>query len=342
MSAQTAKIQAWTFTTPGHPNCLSKTTLPAPKASELKPTQLLIRTYTTALNPVDVQIQNLPVFNIPIWPLNVPKLTGCDFAGEVLATGNAVSDFKPGDHIMGVSMWQGWNGTLGEVIIADTTSGCFVKKPQNWSWEKAGGVSLVWLTARTMIENATRAIATSKAKKLAVLGGSSATGMYVVQIAKQRGWDVLASCSGRNTDFVRSMGAGTVVDYTSQSVREEVKRWGPDAIIDCVGGTECLDLAKRYITIVGDKTSRSSMGGSLIYFWNPRMFARWALGRLGLGVEYDCSNIQMVKAWLEEATELPEEKVIVDSVFSFDDAMDAFAKLNTGRARGKVIVKVKE
>lgn len=68
-------------------------------------------------------------------------------------------------------------------------------------------------------------------------------------------------------DFVRNtLGADEVVDYTKQNVREEVRKFKPDAIIDNVGGTECVGLSKRYIGIVGDKTSRVSMGGPLTYF----------------------------------------------------------------------------
>lgn len=333
-------MKAWTFTKSGYPSCLTQTTLPAPTADTLKPTHLLIRPRATAINPVDIQIQNLPVFNIPVWPFNVQKITGCDFAGTVLATGSSTS-FKQGDEVMGVSLWQGWNGTMAECIVVDTANGCVVRKPESWSWEKAAGMPLVWLTARTMIGNAEAAMEKSSSKRIAVLGGSSATGMYCVYLAQQRGWKVLSTCSGRNAEFVGSMGAGDVVDYTQKSVRDEVRRYEPDTIIDCVGGTECLDLAKRYITIVGDKTTRTSMGGAMIYLWNPQMFVRWAMGRLGLSsVEYDCSNIQMVKEWLEEAYEVPEDKVIVDSVFEFDQAKEAFEKLNTSRARGKVVVKV--
>lgn len=71
------------------------------------------------------------------------------------------------------------------------------------------------------------------------------------------------------------MGTDLVVDYTKEKVPEEVKEFQPVAIVDCVGGAECLGIARRYVTIVGDKTSRTSMGGSLIYLYHPRMVLRW-------------------------------------------------------------------
>jgi reticulon-4-interacting protein 1, mitochondrial len=64
---------------------------------------------------------------------------------------------------------------------------------------------------------------------------------------------------------VKSMGADQVVDYTQTSVPAAIRAAKPTAIIDCVGGSECLGIEKRYITIVGDKTTRTAMGESLIY-----------------------------------------------------------------------------
>ena len=177
-------------------------------------------------------------------------------------------------------------------------------------------------------------------RKLVVLGGSSSVGMYVVQLAAQRNWEVLATCSSRNTEFVKSMGASTVVDYNANDVPDAIKQYKPAAIIDCVGGTTCLGLADRYVTIVGDKTGRSSMGGAAIYLWNPQMVARQLLGRFGLGKSYDCINLEFKKDWLEETLKLDQEKIIIDSTWQFDQVGEAFERLNTGRTRGKVIVKV--
>jgi reticulon-4-interacting protein 1, mitochondrial len=173
-------------------------------------------------------------------------------------------------------------------------------------------------------------------KRLVVLGGSSAIGMYTIFIAKARGWKVLTSCLGRNADFVtNTMGADEVAEYTVESVPGWVKAWKPDAIVDCVGSTECLGIAKRYVTIAGDKTARATMGGtSLLY---PRMVLTWVWGRFRWGERYDCIMLDQ-KEYLHEVVDmLPAEKIMVDSTFAFEDAKKAFEKLNTGRARGKVV-----
>jgi len=229
-------------------------------------------------------------------------------------------------------------GTMQQLAVIDTKTSAVTLKSSDWSWQEAASLPLVWLTARTTIA-AVEPYITSR-KKIAVLGGSSSTGMYAVHIAKSRGWSVISSCSGRNADFVTSMGADEIIDYTSSSVPERVKAFAPDAIIDCVGGTGCIGLAKRYVTIVGDKTSRATMGGAAIYLWHPRMLLRMLLGRTGLGNPYDCVNLELNAKYLEETLRLPREKITIDSIFEFDQVPDAFERLNTARTRGKVVVRI--
>lgn len=238
-------------------------------------------------------------------------------------------------------------GTLCEVAHLPSASATVVKKPEGWTHTQAASLPLVWLTARTCIECIDPYVRETPIKRLVVLGGSSATGMYTIFLAEEQGWKVLTSCSNRNADFVtNTMGADEVVDYTVESVPDRVRAWKPDAIVDCVGGTECLSIAKRYVTIVGDKTARSTMGGSLLYLFHPRMVLRWLWGRFGWGEKHGCIFLNQKKEYLEEAVRvLPADKIMVDSTFAFEDAQKAFERLNTGRARGrargKVVVEVR-
>ena len=94
------------------------------------------------------------------------------------------------------------------------------------------------------------------------------------------------------------------------------------------------------MTIVGDKTSRMVMGGAAIYLWNPQMLVRSWLGRFGFSYAYDCVNLELKRPFLAETLRLPQDKIIIDSTYNFDQVREAFERLNTGRARGKVVVKV--
>ncbi|GAM82317.1 hypothetical protein ANO11243_002960 [Dothideomycetidae sp. 11243] len=331
--------RAWVYNHEGYPRGLRLTSLPT--KSTLSPTELRVRVKAAAINPVDIQLMNLPLWSyLPPFLAAPERATAEDFSGVVEAAGENAG-FKAGDEIFGMVMILS-TGTLQEVIQFDAASAVLAPKPSQWSWEQAAALPLVYLTARTMIASVTPYVGTSGKPRVAVLGGSSSTGIYCVQLAAARGWEVIASCSGRNTDLVRDMGATQVLDYTTTSVPEKIRTFAPDAILDCVGGTECLGLARRYVTIVGDKTSRASVGGSVIYLWNPRMLIRSILGRLGLGRSYACINLESNRKYLEETVGMAIEKIVIDSTFNFEDAAAAFERLNTGRARGKVVVRVSE
>ncbi|KAM5378126.1 hypothetical protein ACJZ2D_004584 [Fusarium nematophilum] len=280
----------------------------------------------------------LPIWSIP--GLNKPKVPGCDFADVVIAAGDGTA-LKADDYVFGFSPPLLSSGTLAEVVHLEARGASIVlKKPPGWDHVHIAGLPLAWLTAWTLIQHCEAHTAPGKGK-LVFLGGSSSVGMLVVRVAKQRDWAVLASCSSRNRDFVLKMGASEVVDYTRDSVPQAVSEFYPDAIVDCVGGTECLGLANQcYVTTVGDKTSRASLGGSLLYFTNPRMLLRWAWGWMGLGTRYDCINLEPRADYLEEGMKMEQDMVKVDGVFNFNDVKAAFERLNSAKTRGKVIVKL--
>lgn len=344
-----AQHKAWTYYTTGYPQALSLTTQPTPDPTILKPTYLQIKIKSAALNPVDVQLMNLPIWSLPY--LNSwPKGVGEDFSGIVISAGPEAKakGFKEGDEVFGIHMGPGGPGTVAEIFTADVEADTILRKPSGWNWNQAAALPLVWLTARTCIDRVEPYMQAQGSNKTLVLGGSSGVGMYVVLLAKQRGWKTVATCSSRNSEFVASMGASSTIEYTSSDVRTEVTKLSPTAIIDCVGGTECLGIAQRYVTIVGDKTSRSSMGGSAIYLWNPQMYFRRiigrvpVIGRLFVKEVYDCINLDMHEEWLKETLELDQEKILIDSTYGFDDLKGAFERLNTGRSRGKVVIEVEK
>lgn len=340
-SGEGSKVKAWIHTKAGYPETLQfkDVSVPAKPAAH----HVLVKIHASSINPVDIQLMNLPLFNLPY--LSGQKLLARDFSGVVLATSPEVSDYQKGDAICGVIPdFMGNSGSLMEVSHIDTRLACMIKKPAQFSHVQAASLPLVFLTARTSISKVEPDLTKSpaSANRLVILGGSSSTGIYSVKLAKKRGWTVLSSCSHRNTDFVKSLGADEIVDYTTSSnaVVDAVKKFKPDAIIDCVGGTETIGLAKHYVTIVGDKTSRSSMGGAALYLTNPWMLLRYYMGSFGLVPRYECINLEGRKDWLEELNSFGAEDAVVDTVFSFDKTKEAFEKMNTGRCRGKVVIEV--
>lgn len=357
----------WVYSTGGFPACLRQATYTAPPPSTLKPTEIQVRVKAFAINPVDVQAMNLYRTSPSLlpWPLSLlssadpnQEHDACeDFSGTVTHAGPDAG-FQPGDEVFGMTMAPlNGKGSASEVLTIDTADNSAVamaKKPEHWGHAEAAAVPLVWLTARVLIERVQASIEKSTDKWLVVLGGSSSTGMYTVRIAKARGWKVLATCSGRNVDFIKGqLGADEVVDYTAvsslpaeiyQKLLPSIQKGDGVIIADCVGGTECLYDAKlgskitRFVTIVGDKSDRSSMGGPVMYAFYPRMAARWIWGQLGLGAYYDCVVLQTKREWLEEAGRmLAKENIVIDSKFSFDELPEALQRMIEGKVRGKLV-----
>lgn len=334
-----SEVKSWVYTRAGYPETLQlqKTTIPARPA----PHHVLVEIRASAVNPVDIQLMNLPLNSLPL--LDGPKIAGRDFAGVVLAAAPETG-LAAGDEVMGLTLALDGSGTLTAVAHLDARRCCIVPKPARLAWAQAAGLPLVGLTARTAVERCAPFMRPQHAShRLVVLGGSSATGLHALRLARARGWTALASCSARNAALVRAAGAAEVVDYTAgpAAVRAAVRAFRPDAVVDCVGGTDCLGLAPQYVSVVGDKTGRDALGGSVLYLWHPRMLLRWLLGCLGLGASYECIMLEMRRDWLADvaaAAAAAPDDVVIDSTYPFDKADEAYARLNTGRARGKVVV----
>lgn len=349
MSSQ--KVRAWTYTG-GYPSTLKLSTTSVPTEAHVAPNHALVKIAACALNPVDIQYMNMPKWKYPSFlggDLS-EKTTVMDFSGTVVAGGG--SQFQPGDEIFGMALqaYRPGGGSLSEMADFDLATTPAVKKPADWSFETAAAISLVWLTAKACIDAVAPWVEKTKSKRVAILGGSSSTGIYSVILAKRRGWKVVATSSARNKDFVlEKLGADEHVDYTTQETRRAVGSFQPDAVIDCVGGTECIGLpgSKRYISIVGDKTGRTTMGGPYTYYdyYHPiraaTQWIRWARGHYALGESYDVVILNPKKELLEEAKEtLSSDQVYLDSLHAFEDAKTAFERLNSGRAKGKVVIKL--
>ncbi|GJN92221.1 hypothetical protein Rhopal_005251-T1 [Rhodotorula paludigena] len=369
-------FRAWTHSSPPFPSTLSLQQQTPPTPAHLQPHQILVEVHAAALNPVDVQFCNLPIFRLPA--LSYPRGIGCDFAGVVLAKGKDVKDLEMGAQVMGVSMAPLADvngGVLSEISVIDTTRATVVRKPPHLSWSQAAAVPLVYLTARTCLsvpyfvlprsasENPTSPASHRIQPAVVVLGGSSAVGQYAIQLAKKRlHAKVVVTCSGKNADFVKSLGADEVVDYTAEDVVGRLLALRPDSgyvtIIDCVGGRQVLDHAAAllsprsrdypqggsFTTIVGDKTERSALGGSMLYWWHPRMFLRMVRGWYGRGARYSCIMLKSDKAWLGEIGHAVADEgfqVPIDSEFAFEQVEEAYKRLETSRATGKIVVKVR-
>ncbi|SPO06398.1 probable zinc-binding oxidoreductase [Cephalotrichum gorgonifer] len=221
---------------------LVKKSLPVPTPGEH---QVLVKIIFTAQNPTDVQSFDGNVFGDD-------AVLGCDFVGTVEATGPGVTKVRQGMTIAGL-VWGGEIAGLGAYCgytIADDRI-CF-PIPEGASLEQASTIPLAATTAWLALFSKDCLNIDRKAKDkepILIWGGSSSVGNYATQIATMYGHEVIATCSPRNTDFVRSLGAKHVFDYNDEKVVENIREAAPKLrlVFDTIGGPTSSETASRAI-----------------------------------------------------------------------------------------------
>ncbi len=307
------------------------------------PDDVLVEIHAAALNVIDSKIRN-GEFKL-ILPYKPPFVLGADFAGIVRQVGANVTRFAVGDAVYG-SPRQGRIGTFAERIAVDQAD--VALKPVNLSMEEAASIPLVGLTAwQVLVERAKL----KRGQKVLIHAGSGGVGTFAIQLAKHLGLHVATTAGTSNLDLVRDLGADTVVDYKTQDFAELVS--GYDVALNSLDGKT---LAKSLDTL--------KPGGKLISISGPPdpAFARqqglnWGLRLvmrlLSAGIrakarrrEISYSFLFMQASGEQLATiatliEGGEIRPVVDRVFPFAELNDAMAYIDTGRAKGKVVVSIR-
>lgn len=357
---------------------LSETKVTTP---EITDEEVLIKIKAAALNPVDEQLAQSGTLLLrfmganPLPSVDTPWTPANDFSGIITAAGSK-SNWKVGDEVFGMKPFGPLDGrgTLQEYIVGNDTWP-MIRKPANLKWTEAAALPLVYMTVHdALVKYGKLPFNPGKEdqeRSVLILGGSSGTGSVGIQLAKKMGLKVVTTCSKRNIDFVKSLGADEVIDYTEGKVVPTAlnSQYAPYAVVlDCVGGKEVVSHIDTlllddptaphlgiYVTIVGDKTGRDAMGGATTNYYYPSQALRAFRGRLRdtipawvpfkswvAGKRYECIMLQPTKEIMDSIPEFLKsiDKVIVDSTWDFSDTPRAYEKLESGRAVGKVIVEV--
>ena len=215
-------MKAVTINQYGDPSVLTYTDVKRP---EPKPDEVLVHTRAAAVNPVDWKIrQGLG----EMFGLQLPIILGCEIAGTIEALGSEVRDFKEGAPVYAYVSLQR-NGGYAEYTIAKTDE--IAPKPESLDFENAAAIAVGALTSQQAIFDTARL---QGGQKILITGASGGVGLMAVQLAKANGAFVIATASGKNENFVRSLGADEFVDYTREKFEEVVKE--VDVVYDTVGG----------------------------------------------------------------------------------------------------------
>jgi NADPH:quinone reductase-like Zn-dependent oxidoreductase len=351
-----------TYTSPSSPPHLTHTPLPA-----LGPHDIIVKVHAAAINPVDIQLWGNPLIGFLF--SKKEKGIGRDYAGTIAALGSALqnssqSRWEVGDRVFGLCNRPVGEGTFTQYLRI-LPGEPIAKMPRAWVFEEAAAVPLVVLTAFACLDwlPPPPKSPNMEERRVVVCGASGGVGMWAVQLAKKvYGCHVAAICSGRNADFVRGLGADEVIDDLEQNVAETLLASRPegrkyDLYVDCVGGTQIFEHWHKllhkdaaYITIVGDKTSRTAMGGPLTYFTYPSQIWRHVYGYF-VGPRYANVLLYQKSELLEQVAKLADDQGVqvvvqhvVKGILSETEHSDAWEKVNgymiEGRVCGKIVVSI--
>lgn len=303
---------------------------PEPTTAD-SPNCYIIQTRTAALTRGEL------AWPEPLEP-DIP-VPGYDFAGVVIATPTTPGEkvFQPGSEVYGLTYPFSRKGNAREITVANEQG--IWPKPKNLSWEEAASASLSALTAWQALfvhgKLSPPGTSSNVGKRVLVTAASGGVGIWAVQLAHQAGIEVVATCGPSNLGYVASLGADTVLDYTSTNLVdwlvEDDKRRRFDVVLDCVGGqtlSEAWKLAKQDGTII-----------SVAEPPDPK--------RPGVGVAEGVKGVWFIveanRSQLGSITELIESgkcRCQVDRVYGLDEWREAFERLEGGHARGKVVLRM--
>jgi NADPH:quinone reductase-like Zn-dependent oxidoreductase len=314
--------------------------VPAP---ELRADEVLIQVHAAAVNLIDAKLRN-GEFKL-ILPYRTPFVLGHDVAGVVVRVGPRVRQFKAGDEVY-ARPDDLRIGTFAEFVAIKEDA--VAMKPRNLTMEEAASIPLVGLTAwQALVERARL----QKGQKVFIQAGSGGVGTFAIQLAKHLGATVATTTSAGNAALVKSLGADVVIDYKQAAFEEQLH--GYDVVLNSQDG----ETLKKSLSVL-------KPGGQLISISGPPdprfaediqspWLVKQVMRALSFGVRRQAQRLQLSYAFLfmkasgnqlRQIASLIESgaiRPVVDKVFPFESTNEALAYVESGRARGKVVIKLR-
>ncbi|MDN6885047.1 NADP-dependent oxidoreductase [Variovorax sp. CAN2819] len=319
---------------------LKSTEMPEP---ELRDDEVLVEVHAAGVNLLDTKIRD-GEFKL-ILPYRLPLVLGHDVAGVVVRVGRRVQQFRPGDEVY-ARPDDFRIGTFAEFVAVKEAS--LALKPKGVSMVEAASLPLVGLTAwQALVEKAKL----KKGQKVFIQAGSGGVGTFAIQLAKRLGATVATTTSTANVALVKSLGADVVIDYKSQDFEELLHDY--DVVLNSQDG-KTLDKSLRVLKRGGKLISISGppdpeFGKEIAAPGFVRLVVRLLSAGVrrkarGRGIGYSFLFMRANGGQLREITRLVDAEAIrpvIDRVFPFEATNEALAYVEAGRAKGKVVIKVK-
>lgn len=335
-------MRAFLLTKYGGPEATALREVPRPDPG---PGEILVRVHAAGLNPVDFKIRNGMLKVIERYRL--PAVMGNELAGVVDVGESRGSQFATGDRVF-TRMPKNAMGAFADYAIVPEH--LLAKMPSALNFEAAAGVPLAGLTALQALRDE---LHLEKGSRVFIPGGAGGVGTLAIQIAKWLGAEVTTTASPRGRALVERLGADIVVDYTTQRFEDHVRDM--DGVFDLIGGETLLksfQVVKRggkIVSIAGTpepNTARIDLGrGPFLaaLFWLASYRLRAEARKHGVTYRYlfmhpSGTELSELAALIEHNRLEP----VIDRVFPFADIAEAFAYLESGHAKGKVVVQMQQ
>lgn len=295
---------------------------------------VLVRVHATSVNAADWHIVRAdPSIARLQMGLRKPSfaIPGCDFAGVVDSVGKDVTTVGPGDEVFASSFMHGFGAFAERVSVSERL---VAPKPSNLTFEQAAAVPLAAMTALQGLRDHGHVGA---GDKVLIVGASGGVGTFAVQIARALGAEVTGVCSTANTEMVRSLGAHHVIDYTAADFTDGSRRY--DLILQAAG-TSSARACRRALTAKGtllqiSGTSDNHWIGPLSRMLSGRLLSPFVSQTItSFTVQPNGDDLGVLRTMVEAGEVAP----VVDRTYSLTDIHDAVRHVETGHARGKVVV----
>ena len=295
--------------------------------------EVLIRVKAASANPWDWHfMRGMPYISRPQAGWRRPKnmVLGSDVAGEVETVGEHVARFRPGDEVFGFV----GHGAFAEYV--SVPEDVLVQKPAGVSFEQAATVPLAAMTALQGLRDSG---GLKEGERVLIIGASGGVGTFAVQIAKAMGAHVTGVCSGRNLDLVKSIGADEVIDYTKEDFTNGSERFD---LIFQLAGTASPSACRRALTsngrlVLSSGDSKGRIIGPVGRVLRATLLSPFVSQSLRtLSVKRSSEDLR----YLGELIEAGKMSPVIDKTYSLSETPDAIRYLETGHARGKLVIAI--
>ncbi len=294
---------------------------PTPKDNEV-----LIKIYATTVVKEDPDMRNSPGFNGLLKPRN--PILGQELAGEIEAIGRDVTRFRPGDQVFGIDMF----GAYAEYKCM-SENGALAIKPANLSYEEAASIPNGALTALPFLRDKGKI---QSGQTVLIYGASGSVGAAAVQLARYYGAEVTGVCSTAKLEWVKSLGADQVIDYTQEDFTENGKTY--DIIFDTVGK----------LSFSEGKGSLTDEGIYLTTVPTPVVMlqALWTSRRGSKKVKFAATGLRPAREKIKDLLfltvliEAGKIKPVIDRSYPLEQTAEAHRYVEKGHKKGNVVITV--